>query len=151
MNETSVSRTLVVRSAGHTCALELAHVIEVMRPLPISTVADAPEMVLGLSIIRGTPVPVVDFGGLFEAGGGTMKRLVLVRAGERRVAFAVEEVLGIYELADPALKAMPPLLQAVAASAIRTIGTLDSELLYVLNTAGIVDEELLAALTGDAL
>lgn len=141
----------MVRSAGHACALDLAHVVEVMRPLPISTIANAPEMVLGLSIIRGIPVPVVDFGALFGAGGGTINRLVLVRAGERRVALAVEEVLGIYELSDPALRAMPPLVQAAAAGAIRSIAALDSELLYVLDSAGIVDQELLASLAGDGL
>lgn len=146
VNDASASPILVVRVARHTCALDLAHVIEIMRPLPVSPVAGAPEIVLGLAIIRGAPVPVVDFAALFGAEGGPCTRWVLVRAGDRRVALAVDEVPGIHALSHSALNAMPPLLQGAAAGALDTIGTLDSELLFVLKSAGIVGEELWTSL-----
>lgn len=58
-NETSRGQTLLVRFAAHTCALDLAQVVEIMRPLPIERVAGAPDLVRGLAVIRGVPVPVV--------------------------------------------------------------------------------------------
>src|SRR5579864_4751234 len=56
--------TLFVRAGAHMCALALSNVAEIMRPLPIAPLAGAPEIVRGLSVIRGAPVPVVDLGRL---------------------------------------------------------------------------------------
>jgi purine-binding chemotaxis protein CheW len=139
-------RALLVRGATHTCALNLTNVIEIMRPLPIEPVAGAPEMVLGLSVIRGVPVPVVALAALFNAGGGLSTRFVVMRTGGRQVALAVDAVLGIREFTPSVCQAMPPLLRDAAAGAVETIGALDSELFFVLNTASIVPEELLESL-----
>jgi len=141
IDETSVSRALLVRVATHTCALNLAHVVEIMRPLPIEPVAGAPEMVRGLSAIRGNPVPVVALGALFNAGSGGSSRFVVVRTGKKQVALAVDAVLGICELAPSACQAMPPLLRDAAMGAMDAIAALDSELYFVLNTARIVPDE----------
>ena len=43
-------------------ALPLEHVVETMRPLPVEPLGDAPRFILGLSIVRGEPIPVVDVG-----------------------------------------------------------------------------------------
>lgn len=141
-------RALVVRAATHTCALNLAQVIEIMRPLPIEPVAGAPEMLLGLSVIRGVPVPVVALAALFNAFGGASTRFVVVRAGERQIALAVDAVLGIREFAPSAYQVMPPLLRDAASAAVETIGASDSELFFFLNTARVVPDELLDSLAG---
>jgi len=43
---------------------------------------------------------------------------------------------------------MPPLLRDAAAGLVEAIGTLDSELFFVLNTASIVPDEFLESLAG---
>jgi len=145
--ETPVRPALLVRVATHTCALNLAHVVEIMRPLPVEPLAGAPSMLLGLSVIRGAPVPVVALAGLFKDGGAS-GRFVIVRAGRRPVALAVDAVLGICEFAPSVYQAMPPLLRDAAAGLVEAIGTLDSELFFVLNTASIVPDEFLESLAG---
>jgi len=140
-NETSVRRALLVRVATHTCALDLAHVVEIMRPLPIEPLAGAPEMVRGLSAIRGVPVPVVALGALFNAGSEGCGRFVVVRTGGKQVALAVDAVLGIRELAPTVFQAMPPLLRDAAMGVVDAIAALDSELHFVLNTASIVPDD----------
>jgi len=147
INETSIP-ALLVRVATHTCALNLSHVIEVMRPLPIETLAGAPEMVSGLAVIRGAPLPVVALAALFNADQGASGRFVVVRARWRRVALAVDAVLGIRKFAPADFKEMPTLLRDAARGAVETIGALDSELLFVLNTASVVPDEFLESLAG---
>ena len=139
-----MSLVLLVHVAAHTCALSLSHVIEIMRPLPVQPVADAPEMVLGLSVIRGTPVPVVAMPALFSADSGTSGRFVVVQTGSRRVALAVDEVFGIRDLGPAA--ALPPLLRDAARGTVEAVGALDSELLFVMNAARIVPGEVLESL-----
>ena len=145
MYETS-TRALLVRVATHACALRLSNVVEIMRPLPVEALAGAPEMVYGLSVIRGVPVPVVALAALFNVGDRPAKRLVVVRTGDKQVALAVDAVLGVGEFSVAALSAMPPLLRDAAAGVVETIGALDSELLFVLNTASIVPSELLTSM-----
>ncbi len=134
-------RALVFRAAGHTCALNLAHVVEIMRPLPVEPVAWAPDMVRGLSAIRGVPVPVVALGALFHAGSAASGRFVVVRTGSRQNALAVDAVMGICELAPYVQQARPPLVRDAAMGAVDAIAALDSELYFVLNAARIVPDE----------
>ncbi len=130
---------------GRACALALRFVIEIMRPLPVVPLAGAPSFVLGVALIRGEPTPVVDAGALFtdQAGGGAGRYLHL-KAGERRVALAVEAVIGVRRL--PArVQELPPLLRGASPLAVSAIGTLDAELLLVLQSARLVPDELLQA------
>jgi purine-binding chemotaxis protein CheW len=64
--------------------------------------------------------------------------------GARTVAAAVSEVLGVRTLAGNG--ALPPLLKEAGHGAIQTLGSLDRELLLVLEGARIVPEEVFAQL-----
>jgi purine-binding chemotaxis protein CheW len=141
---------LLVRAGAHMCALALSNIAEIMRPLPIEPLAGAPQVVRGLSIIRGAPVPVVDLGELLGSQvHGTSTRYVIIRAGERMVALSVDAVLGIREIASSQLGHMPPLLRDAHAERIQAIGVLDAELFLVLNAAHLVPEEVWKSLSGE--
>lgn len=141
------ARVLTCRADGKICALPIAHVLETMRPLPVRPLADLPRFVLGLSLIRGWPTPVVDARTLL-GGGDTWpaRRFVTLRLtadNQRRVAaLAVDEVLGISELTQTALGELPELLKAAQGELISALGSLDSELLLVLEHSRIVPAEL---------
>lgn len=128
---------LVMRTGARRCALPLPHVIETMRPLPIEPVAHAPAFVLGVAIVRGAPVPVVDLAALQGIERGTPRRFVTIAVEQRIVALAVDDVIGIRTLDHVALDAPPPLL-ADASHAVESIGTLDGALLAVLRTAHVL-------------
>jgi len=152
-NQASSARTsyLVSRAGGKQLALPLADVIEVMRPLPISKLEGAPEFVLGVAVVRGGPVPVIDAGALVGEAPGTrttrtISRLVTVRVGARRAALAVEALLGVHALDASELKAVPPLLRGVGAGVAEAMGALDDELLLVLRAARLVPAEVWRAL-----
>jgi purine-binding chemotaxis protein CheW len=139
---------LLCRTGSFVCALRLTHVIEIMRILRIEPIADAPDFVRGLAIIRGVPTPVVDIAHLFGGSPAPSQRLVTVKAGTRVVALAVDSVLGVRSM-DTAggTEALPPLLREAASDMVSAIGRLDADLLLFLNTAGIVPEALFDSLT----
>lgn len=128
------------------CAIAIEHVVETMRPLPIEPIAGASDLVSGVAIVRGVPIPVVDAGRLLgvdrlpaamaQPGGA---RFVTVRAGERRVAFAVETVLGVRHLSASSLRDLPPLLRD-SVDSVSKIGALDAQLLVVLRAMRLVPE-----------
>lgn len=139
---------LLCRVRSRLCALPLAHVLETMRPLPIEQLGGMPAFVGGVSQVRGEVVPVVDPGlllGLAEAP--RPGRFVRVRAGARRVALSVEEVLGVRELDVATVRALPPLLGDANAEIVQALATLDDELLLVLNASRSVPDSVWQALS----
>ena len=127
--------------------LPVASVVEAMRPLPIQPLDGTPSFVLGVSIIRGVPTPVVDAAMLIGAPtAGRPERFVCLRAGDRFVALAVERVLGVRELPETELRALPPLLAHARPEVVSAMATLDAQLLLVLQTARVVPESVWQAL-----
>lgn len=132
---------LICRSGRRTFALALSHVLEIMRPQPLDALPGMPAFVSGVSLIRGALVPMVDAAALFGDGGVTAGRLVLLEmASKRRVALAVEVVVGVRDLTPQALADVPPLLHDAAAELVAAMAVLDGGLLMVLQTARLVPE-----------
>jgi purine-binding chemotaxis protein CheW len=140
MDENSGSRDswLLCRAGTHLCALPLAHILEVMRPLPVEPLADAPAFLRGIAVIRGAPVAVIDLGRLLGQAKTAPARLVTVRVGGRILALAVAEVLAVRRDGELGPHGAVPLLREVARESVSTIGTLDSEALLFLEELRVV-------------
>lgn len=145
---TEVSPVLVVMVGTRACAIPLHHVAETMRPLPIQSVAGMPNFVRGVSVIRGTPTPVVDLKALLENSENSLSygRFVSLKLEERRVVIGVDSVVGLKHLDSAQLGELPPLLRDVNTDLIESFGTRDAELLLVLRAAHIVPDEVWASL-----
>lgn len=138
---------LVCRVRTLLVALPVTAVRETMRPLPITPLSPAPEWVVGVAVVRGEPVPVVDVGtvlGLTEPRGTT--RFVAIRAGERSVALAVEEVLSVSSFPAESARALPPLLTGDGQRHVAALAARDARLMAVLETARLVPEDVWEAL-----
>jgi purine-binding chemotaxis protein CheW len=127
-------------------ALALRHVQETMRPLPIEPLTGAPSFVLGLTIVRGSPTPVIDAARLLGASASSspspLSRFVSLKLDERRVALAVDAVLDVRSLPEAALATTPPLLQQASADLVPLIGSLDTKLLLVFEAARLVPDSV---------
>ena len=148
-NDSSLS--LLCRVHTRFCALPLGNVIETTRPLPIEAVSGAPDFVLGLSVVRGSAVPIVDAGGLLSGRPSTPTRVVMLKVGERRIGLAVEAVLGVRSMSSESVQELPPLIRTADADVLAAIGALDTELLVVLSAARIVPDEIFQSMEAEAL
>ena len=110
------SPVFVVMVGARACAFPLHHVAETMRPLPINPVAGTPSFVRGVSVIRGTPTPVVDLKALLENSDNSpgYGRFVSLKLDDRRVAIGVDSVVGLRHLDSAQLGELPPLLRDVS-------------------------------------
>ena len=98
---------------------------------------------LGVSVIRGQVVPVLDLASLTGAGSTfSAARYITLELERRQVALAVDEVIGVRSLAAAALDGVPPLLDGADALALAALTTLDAELLLVLQTGVLVPDAL---------
>ena len=143
----SVKSVLVMRVGEVLCAVGLEYVLEIMRPLALQPVQKAPDYVLGLALVRGQGLPVVDLGRLLGLDfRGEHGRWVALRCGDRRVALAVESVPGIRRFESGMLQGLPPLLSRGGPQSVRELGALDERLLLVLEQSRLLPEEALKAL-----
>jgi len=129
---------LVCRVGARACALPLEHVREVMRPSAVAPVPSAQKYVLGLGVIRGQSVPVLDMALLLTGHSAPAARFVVLRVGERRVALAVAEVVGAKVLDRAELADLPPLLSE-ARDRVSALAVLDGNLLEVLESARLLE------------
>lgn len=144
---------VILRVQTRRLGVRVADVVETMRPLQIESLADTPGFVLGLAIIRGAPTPVIDAAALVGAAAGPpapAARFAVLRAGARRVALAVDEVIGVRDVPATSLDALPPLADLSGRAPVAAIGTLDGALLEVLDAMRIVPDELWERLRPDA-
>jgi purine-binding chemotaxis protein CheW len=142
MRERERKELLVVEAGGLRAGIPLPHVREIMRPLPIAELASAPAFVLGLAVIRGASIPVVDLGAVLgrAAPRGACGRFVSIAVDGRAIALAVQAVTGILELEPSAVSALPPLLSRTAGEVVEELALDDAALLLVLRTARLVPD-----------
>jgi chemotaxis signal transduction protein len=116
-----------------------------MRPCPVAPVPSGQRYLLGLGIIRGETVPVLDAALLLSGESSVATRFVVLRVAERRVALAVSEVVGARVLDRAELLELPPLL-AEARDRVSALAVLDGTLLEVLEGARLLEAGMAEAL-----
>ncbi len=93
-------------------------------------------------MIRGEPTPVIDTARLIGAtatSGSRPSRLVLVRAGARRVALELDAVIDVRAARGRAARtALPPLLRGSTPDVVAALATADAQLLVVLEASHLL-------------
>jgi purine-binding chemotaxis protein CheW len=135
-----VGPALVCQVGERSLAVPMSRVGETMRPLPVDDFPGTEPYVLGVAMIRGEAVPVLDVGVLLGAPSRQPTRFVTVRHENRTLAFAVDAVLGVRSLSEDDLRPLPALLGAVPQSTVRSIAMLDTGLLLVLADARLLPD-----------
>jgi chemotaxis signal transduction protein len=121
-----VSVHVRLRVASEAYAMPVEHVLEVAGLGQVRAVPGARPELLGVRNRRGQILPVADLALLLgiprTAPPG---RLLVAEAGGRRAGFAIDEVSGVGELADPAEETESGLLVGAAFSEGDLIGVID--------------------------
>lgn len=120
------------------CALPAEHVTEIMRPQPVSGLANAPSFVLGLALIRGEAMPVIDLAKLVLGKSAQISRFIVIRVGDRNMALAVNDVQGLAPLEANSAEAMSPMLME-SLDTVQALLTRDQKLLLVLQAIRIAE------------
>jgi len=143
---------LICRVGTRLCGIPLEHVIETMRPLPVARLAHLPPFVAGMALIRGVPTPVLDTERLLGADveARDHQRFVAIRLSGRRAALAVDAVVGVRQVDTTRLEQLPALLREPRNELVLALGTLDRELLVVLERARLLPPSVWEALDAEA-
>ncbi len=112
--------------AAETYAMPVEHVLEVSGLGDVRAVPSAPAELLGVRNMRGQILPVVDLALLLGIPRAARpSHLLVAEAGGRRAGFAIDEVKGVGDLADPAEETESDLLAGSVLSDGDLIGVID--------------------------
>ena len=115
-----------LRIAAEALAMPADHVLEVAELGEVGAVPGARPEMLGVRNVRGQILPVVDLALLLGIPGtAPPSRLVVAEAGGIRAGFAVDEVIGVGELADPTEETASDLLAGATLADSDLIGIID--------------------------
>jgi purine-binding chemotaxis protein CheW len=139
---------LLCRIGSRIGALAVKDVRETMRPLSIESLTGTPPFVLGVSIVRGSAVPVIDASRLLDPSAlpsaaitsPSSARFVSLNLGNRTAVLAVDAVLDVRSLGPGILAQVPPLLRGAGEELVSVMGALDTQLLLVLEAARLVPD-----------
>lgn len=133
---------LVVRAHSLSCAFPVEAVSEITRALPLRGLARGPAYLRGASLIRGQPTPIIDLAVLL--GGEALARparYVVLRANSP-VAVAVDAVSGVRVTRRDSLGALPRLLNFAGGEHVRSLLSLDGDLVPVIASAFVLPAEV---------
>lgn len=106
--------------------MPVGHVLEVARLGVIRAVPGARREILGIRNLRGQILPVTDLASLLGIPRTTLAGLLLVaESGGRQAGFAIDGVMGVGRLADPAEETESDLLTGTTLSEGDLIGLID--------------------------
>jgi purine-binding chemotaxis protein CheW len=115
-----------LRVASEAYAMPVEFVLEVAELGDIAPVPGSRPEMLGVWNLRGQILPVVDLALLLGIPrAAPPRRLLVAEAGGRRAGFAIDEVSGVGELADPAEEAESELLVGATLAEGDLIGVID--------------------------
>ncbi|HEY0001213.1 MAG TPA: chemotaxis protein CheW [Actinoplanes sp.] len=134
--------SLVFRAGSLLCAIGLDEVVETMRPLETRPLAGTPAFVLGISVLRGVPTPVIDVARLLGGGPAEPERYVAVRTERGAMALATGVILGIRAIDAEAPGGHPALLAGGNSRLVAGVATIGAEPLLLLQSMRAVPDEV---------
>ena len=107
---TETMQVCVMSVGGEQYVIDIARVEEILQPVKVLQVPGAPRFVEGVVNLRGTMLPIIDVRkrlGVSPAGLNRRERLVVSRAGTRRVGLLVDAVEQVIRVPMNSFKPAP--------------------------------------------
>ena len=124
------------RVGRETYGVPIAMVREIVRPLEITPVPDAPAHVEGVVNLRGRIIPVIDLRKRFreaEIVAGKKNRILVVEAGERVAGLLVDAASEVLKIPRSAIEPPPEVLQQEGLDYITGMGKRDGRLIVLVD------------------
>jgi purine-binding chemotaxis protein CheW len=138
----SGKRVVVVWTVGgRRYAFPLEAVTEIIRPVWVTPVPEAPDHMLGVIQVREAVVPVFDLRARFDREPSALvyrNRFIVASAAGRPVAFVVEEVLDVVDVTDQEVHGPGAFPSTTIPAVIAALFTLQGQIVALLDVAAAV-------------
>ena len=138
--------------AGEHYAVDIDHIVEIVRPRPLTRIPNADPSIVGIVSLRGTIVTLVDARLRLGHSGRPEEteetRTVVVDRGHETLGFTVDSVLRVVKVAAAAVEPHPVVHSSEQHEAIRGVFRVANALTILLDLDKLLDHKALSSESG---
>ncbi|RME64974.1 MAG: purine-binding chemotaxis protein CheW [Nitrospirae bacterium] len=122
-------------------AVDVLAVQEVSNPLETTPIAEVSPYVLGIALFRGRPLAVIDLRKRFNVEGSGRGRLIVLKPGEDSPALVVDDIVGIRDVDQEALKRPEKVYRGLKQRYIESLYERDGQVVVVLRVPELLKSQ----------
>lgn len=129
---------------GELYCLDLANVLQLIRPRPLTELPRVPDYLLGILSLRGEIVPVVDLArrlNLISSRQTDQQRVIVCSVGEERIGLLVDKVHQVCRVDPDQVESTQMLAESADQECLTAIGRVADKMLILLNPERIIYSE----------
>ncbi len=138
--------------AGEQYAVDIDHIVEIVRPRPLTRIPNANQSIVGIVSLRGTIVTLVDarlrLGHIGSAVETEETRTVVVDRDHETLGFTVDSVVRVVKIAAETIEPHPVVHSSEQHEAIRGVFRVADALTILLDLDKLLDHKALSAESG---
>lgn len=151
MEQEKTVQLVVFSLCDETYGVGILDVWEIIKRGEITIVPNSPDFLIGIINFRSNIIAVIDLEKRFRLhreGEYTGNHIMIVRIGNNVFGLLVDEVTDVLRLPEEEIRAPPPIItEKIGIDMVRGVGTLEDNLIVILDLEKVLDEEELLELS----
>ena len=120
----------------------IERVVEILKVQKIFTIPGLPEFLSGVMSVRGNIVPVIDLRRRFGIKpSGNKERIIIVRYGQEKISFLVDDIKEILSLAPEEIRTPPSIFKGFKTEYLTGLGKHGERIIILLNIDSLLTSE----------
>ena len=120
----------------------IERVVEILKVQKIFTIPGLPEFLSGVMSVRGNIVPVIDLRRRFGIKpSGNKERIIIVRYGEEKISFLVDDIKEILSLSPEQIRTPPSIFKGFKTEYLTGLGKHGERIIILLNIDRLLTSE----------
>lgn len=137
-----MSKFTIFNISGDVFGIDISRVLEILRVQKIFSIPGLPGFLTGVMSVRGAVIPVMDLRLRFGMKpAGKKERIILVRYGEEKIGFLVDEIREILRLDMEDIRPSPSIFKGFKTEYLTGLGKKGDQIIILLNIDNLLTSE----------
>jgi purine-binding chemotaxis protein CheW len=137
-----MAKFTIFNIGDETFGIDILRVLEILRVQKIFSLPGLPDFLTGVMSVRGAVIPVMDLRLRFGmAPAGKKERIVLVRYGDEKLGFLVDEIREILALENEEIRPAPSIFKGFKTEYLTGLGKKGDRIIILLNIDSLLTSE----------
>ncbi len=137
-----MSKFTIFNISEDVFGIAISRVLEILRVQKIFSIPGLPGFLTGVMSVRGAVIPVMDLRLRFGMKpAGKKERIILVRYGEEKIGFLVDEIREILRLNPEDMRPSPSIFKGFKTEYLTGLGKKGDQIIILLNIDNLLTSE----------
>jgi purine-binding chemotaxis protein CheW len=137
-----MSKFTIFNISEDVFGIDISRVFEILRVQKIFSIPGLPGFLTGVMSVRGAVIPVMDLRLRFGMKpAGKKERIILVRYGEEKIGFLVDEIREILRLNPEEIRPSPSIFKGFKTEYLTGLGKKEDQIIILLNIDNLLTSE----------